>query len=168
MGTGGAFGATCAGFGCNNYNGVDFNGLPKSAAPAGSMPYTEFLAALKAKKIEGVVFQPPAGDVAFALVDGKSVRIGEGWPVEVSNSWSSPQWVVRILQNEGVPYAWNFDLQAKSSYKDKPSYLGDTKAKTLYQPYIPGGSGLSTLRPDFAEGATQPPSMFYTPSAGKL
>lgn len=68
-----------------------------------SPPPTARQAALKAKKVEGVVFMPPSGDVAFALIDGKSVRIGKGWPVEVSNSWSSPMWVVRILQNEGVP-----------------------------------------------------------------
>ena len=34
------------------------------------------------------------------------MRIGEGWPIEISNSWSSPTWVVRILKNEGVPYVW--------------------------------------------------------------
>ena len=116
---GGALGATCMGFGCNPYQGTDFNGLPAAAAPDGAMPYPDFLAALKDKKVEGVVFQPPMGDVAFAIIDGKSVRIGEGWPVEVSNSWSSPTWVVRILQNEGVPYAWNFDLKAKNSYKTR-------------------------------------------------
>ena len=55
---------------------------------------------------------------AFALIDGKSVRIGEGWPVEISNSWSSPTWVVRILQNEGVPYAFNFDLEKKYDFNE--------------------------------------------------
>jgi hypothetical protein len=63
---GGALAATCMGFGCNPYSAVDFNGLPKEAAPAGSMPYPDFLAALKAKKVEGVIFQPPAGDVYAA------------------------------------------------------------------------------------------------------
>ena len=91
---------------CSNpYGDLGFNGLSKEDAPPGSLPYTQFLEAVKAKKVEGVVFQPPNGDVAYAIIDGKSQRIGEGWPVEISNSWSSPSWVVRILENEGVPYA---------------------------------------------------------------
>jgi len=158
---GGAFAATCMGFGCNSYAATDFNGLAKADAPAGAMPYPEFLAALKAKKVEGVIFQPPAGDVAYALIGGKSVRIGEGWPVEVSNSWSSPTWVVRILQNEGVPYAWNFDLDKKYSSDADISAKYKSKGKGSYQPYQPGGSQLSTLRPDV--GAQ--PEMNFTPSA---
>ena len=163
---GGAFSATCMGFGCNSYSGTDFNGMPKEEAPAGSMPYPDFLKALKDKKVEGVVFQPPAGDVAFALIDGKSVRIGEGWPVEVSNSWSSPTWVVRILQNEGVPYVWNFDLE-KKGYDESAGRSFDLakykkQEKRPYEPYIPSSrSKLSVMRPD--EG--KPPSMNFTPSA---
>ena len=57
--------------------------------------------------------------MAYATADGKSVRI-ERAGRSVSNSFE-PTWVVRILQNEGVPYAWNFDLKAKSSYKQKVS-----------------------------------------------
>ena len=72
---GGALAATCMGFGCNPYSNTDFNGLTKEDAPTGSLPYPDFLKALKEKKVEGVVFQPPSGDVAFALIDGKSVRI---------------------------------------------------------------------------------------------
>ena len=98
---GGALGATCLGFGCNPYGRPDFNGLED--APENSMPYPDFLKAIKDKKVEGVVFQPPMGNEAYAIIGGKSVRIGKGWPVEVSNSWSSPVWVVRILENEGVP-----------------------------------------------------------------
>ena len=63
---------------------------------------------------------PPSGDEAYALIGGKSVRIGEGWPVEVSNSWSSPTWVVRILENEGIPYAYNYDLGSRK-YGRKPT-----------------------------------------------
>ena len=131
---GGAFAASCFGFGCSSYGATDYDGLPKKDAPAGSMPYPEFLAALKEKKVEGVVFQPPSGDEAYAIIGGKSVRIGEGWPVEVSNSWSSPTWVVRILENEGVPYAYNFDLTTKSKTTNKPTY---TAKAYKYEPYIP-------------------------------
>jgi hypothetical protein len=138
---GGALAATCLGFGCNGYGGLDFNGLPAEQAPPGSLPYPDFLAAIKAKKVEGVVFEPPAGNVAYAIIEGKSVRIGEGWPVEVSNSWSSPAWVVRILENEGVPYAWNFDLKAKN--KVKTGGAGYAK-----DPYVPTyKTGLSVAGP---------------------
>ena len=51
----GALGATCAGFGCNDYRGQDFPGLT-NAAP-GSMPYSDFLAAIKEKRILGVDFK---------------------------------------------------------------------------------------------------------------
>lgn len=124
---GGALAATCLGFGCNPYGNPGFNGMAKEAAPPGSIPYSDFLAAVKDKKVEGVVFEPPSGDVAYAIIDGKSVRIGEGWPIEVSNSWSSPTWVVRILENENVPYAWNFNLKAKNKVR--------TSGK--YEPYTP-------------------------------
>ena len=44
------------------------------------------------------------------------VRMGQGWPVAVGNSWSDPIWVVRILENEGVPYKFNFDLAKKEKF----------------------------------------------------
>ena len=50
----------------------------------------------------------------------------------MSNSWSSPAWVVRILENEGVPYAWNFDLKAKNKLKTGGKY-------EPYQPTYPRG-----------------------------
>lgn len=118
---GGALAATCLGFGCNPYGDIGFNGLSKEAAPPGSMPYSEFLAALKAKKVERVIFEPPAGDEAYAVIDGNKIRVGEGWPIEMPNSWSSPSWVVRILENEKVPYTWNFDLRAGIAAKPSPS-----------------------------------------------
>jgi len=127
-----ALGATCLGFGCNSYGRPDFNGLEKAAAPPGSLPYSDFLELVKQKKVEGVVFMPPSGDVAYALIDGKKVRIGEGWPIETGNSWSSPSWVVRILQNQDVPYAFDYDLlPAKKKTYPKP---GEKKG---YSPYVP-------------------------------
>lgn len=110
----GALGATCAGFGCNDYRGQDFPGLT-NAAP-GSMPYSDFLAAVKEKRILGVDFKGPNGDEAYALVQEPAegagskgcksydpntpvvenvcrLRMGEGWPVEVrrgARSGSSP------------------------------------------------------------------------------
>jgi len=117
---GGALSATCLGFGCNPYGDIGFNGLSKENAPPGSLPYPDFLKALKAKEVERVIFEPPSGDEAYAVIGGKKVRIGEGWPVELSNSWSSPTWVVRILENERVPYTWNFDLKTGTSKQAVP------------------------------------------------
>ena len=104
------------GFGENFYKNQQFNGLEE--APDGSVPYPLFLQSLKAKLVERVEFEPPSGDVAYAYmrIDGDDkpatkVRMGQGWPVAVGNSWSDPIWVVRILENEGVPYKFNFDLK---------------------------------------------------------
>lgn len=65
---GGALGATCMGFGCNPYSNPQDNGMPAEDAPKGSLPYPDFLKALKEKKVEGVVFMPPSGDEAYALM----------------------------------------------------------------------------------------------------
>jgi len=129
--------------------------MPAADAPPNSITYQDFLKAIKEKRVTGVVFQPPSGDEAYAIVDGKSIRVGEGWPVEVSNSWSSPTWVVRILENEDIPYAWNFNLKAKGSYKDK--------MKKPIEAYKPGfGRGASVLDSASADGSgfTAQPKMY--------
>ena len=115
---------------------------------------------MKDKKVEGVVFQPPMGDEAYAIIDGKSVRVGKGWPVEVSNSWSSPVWVVRILENEGVPYAWNFDLKKKGSYKDKIVPAGTAPAR--YDPRAGLKVGEKANKPwfDTEDAIGKPPKMY--------
>ena len=80
-------------------------GLEAANAPPGSVPFVEVLKGMKDKKVEGVIFFPPMGDEAYAILDGKSVRIGQGWPVEVSNTYQSPRIVMPVLETEGVPYA---------------------------------------------------------------
>jgi len=153
---GGALAATCLGFGCNPYGDLGFNGMPADKAPPGSLPYPEFLNKIKEKKVEGVVFEPPMGDVAYALIDGKAVRIGEGWPTEVANSWSSPTWVVRILENEGVPYKFNFDLKmgTASGRSGKVMTKAEEKMRAAeaakqqgyaYNPYVPDSSKRATV-----------------------
>ncbi|KAL1511744.1 hypothetical protein AB1Y20_005032 [Prymnesium parvum] len=113
------------------YGRPDFDGL--ADGPAGSMPYPEFLTKVKSKEVEGVVFMPPSGNEAYAIINGKSVRIGKGWPVEVANSWSSPTWVVRILQNEGIPYSYNYDLRPAPKTYPKPG------EKKPVEQYVPAG-----------------------------
>ena len=150
---------------------TSLNGMPAEQAPPGSLPYSEFLKAVTDKKVEGVVFEPPSGDVAFALIDGKSVRIGEGWPKEMGNSWSSPTWVMRILEDEGVPYKFNIKLNTKpkartsgAGYAANP-YVPDSSKKVSAldttgadgkgfkaQPKMYGGAamGLDESTPDYA------------------
>ncbi len=95
------------------------------------------------------------------------MRIGEGWPVEISNSWSSPTWVVRILKNEGVPYVWNFDLDKKGFDESSGRQFDTAKYQKQdsrpYEPYVPSKKSKSPMRPD--EG--KPPGFNYTPSATK-
>lgn len=153
----GPLGATCVGFGCNDYRGQSFDGMPAAdAAPAvapitmqpipsaapNSMPYSDFLQAVKDKRVLGVDLIAPNGDEAYALikdeggagkrcteydpnakvVDGACrLRMGIGWPVEVSNSWSSPTWVMRILDNEKVPFQFKVDLKMKPVRKTYPT-----------------------------------------------
>ena len=50
--------------------------------------------------------------------------------MEISNSWSSPTWVVRILDNEKIPYAFNFDLDTTK----RKTYTPKTYK---YEPYMP-------------------------------
>uniref|UniRef100_A0A7S0KYC6 Uncharacterized protein n=1 Tax=Coccolithus braarudii TaxID=221442 RepID=A0A7S0KYC6_9EUKA len=144
----GSFAATCAGFGCNDYRGQSFDGMPATGdhvqlmpytnqeigpASVNTMPYPDFLDAVKEKRVLAVDLMAPNGDEAYALVadEGKGkacaaydqsapvvdgvcrLRMGAGWPVEVSNSWSSPAWVVRILKNENIPYQFVVDLKTK-------------------------------------------------------
>ena len=147
---GGALGATCLGFGCNPYGDLSYNGLEKEKAAPGSMPYDDFLKAIKEKRVEGVVFQPPSGDEAWALIDGSPVRMGAGWPVEIANSWSSPSWVVRILENEGVPYTWNFDLKAGTQKASKVVTKAEMRMRAAK---TKGGGGYTAnpYRPDAAK-----------------
>jgi len=151
----GAIGATCAGFGCNDYRGQSFDGMPATgaapmvapitnqpipAAAPDSMPYPDFLQAVKDKRVLGVDFIAPNGDEAYALIkdDGAGkrcreydpdatvvddvcrLRMGTGWPVEVANSWSSPSWVIRILDNNKIPFEFKIDLKKKPVRKTYP------------------------------------------------
>lgn len=106
------FDSTCLGFGCNNYGGQDFTGM---AAPAGeeSLPFADFIAQLKDKasvaKISGVDIYGAGGDrVYVSFSDGKKMRLGEGLPIDDSKGWSSPLWLVRILDNARVPHTYHF------------------------------------------------------------
>lgn len=50
------------------------------------------------------------GNVALAVLTGGGgaaappVRLGEGYPIDVDDGWSSPLWCMRVLADRGVPY----------------------------------------------------------------
>jgi hypothetical protein len=55
----------------------------------------------------------PDGDAAYATFkegNGKPIRIGEGYPIEQHDGWSSPAFAVRIVKDANVPYKFHFQL----------------------------------------------------------
>ena len=95
-----------------NYKGGDFNGLDASTLNEPSVPYLEFCERLKAGEVEFVEFMAPDGDAAYVTFKKKDdepnktgpIRIGEGYPIEQHDGYSSPLFVVRTVKNFGVPY----------------------------------------------------------------
>jgi hypothetical protein len=89
-----------------NYRGNDFNGLDANDIDEPSISYKDFVAKLKDGGISSVEFYAPDGDVAYATLkeDGKAIRIGEGYPIEQHNGYSSPAFAIRTVQNYGIPY----------------------------------------------------------------
>lgn len=104
------------------YRGTDFGGLKADDIAEPSVSYEEFVKSLQNGEVSFVEFLAPAGDVAyvtFAAKDGGSqpapIRIGEGYPIEQADGWSSPAFVVRTVKNAGVPY--KFTVPALQAYK---------------------------------------------------
>ena len=64
-----------------------------------------------------VEFLAPDGDVAYATFkDGEQkIRIGEGYPIEQHDGYSSPLFCVRAVKNAGVPYKFTVKGLAKYS-----------------------------------------------------
>lgn len=90
------------------YRGGDFGGLDPANIEGPSISYSEFVSKLKAGEVERVDFLAPDGDVAFCYFKDKTgqspIRIGEGYPVEQHDGFSSPLFAVRAVKNAGVPY----------------------------------------------------------------
>jgi hypothetical protein len=89
-----------------NYRGADFNGLDASTLNEPSVSYAEFNEKLKANEVSLVEFLAPDGDVAYVTFksNNKRIRIGEGYPIEQHDGYSSPMFCVRAVKNAGVPY----------------------------------------------------------------
>ena len=97
------------------YRGSDFDGLRATDVPEPSISYREFCELLKTPGgVTLVEFMAPDGDVAYATLTTKDagdaaaasrrIRIGEGYPIERHDGYSSPAFAIRTVQNAGVPY----------------------------------------------------------------
>ena len=106
-----------------NYRNSQFGGLAASDLNEPSVSYQEFCQKLKDGQVEFVEFLAPDGDVAYATFkaakEGEAppapIRIGEGYPIEQHDGWSSPAFAVRTVKNAGVPYKFTVPGLAKYS-----------------------------------------------------
>jgi hypothetical protein len=105
------------------YRGTEYGGLTSAEINEPSISYADFMTKLKAGDVELVEFLAPDGDTAYATFKaggaGKEspIRIGEGYPVEMHDGWSSPAFAVRAVQNAGVPY--KFTVPALQAYNSR-------------------------------------------------
>jgi hypothetical protein len=107
------------------YRGAEFGGLTSAELNEPSISYADFMSKLKAGDVELVEFLAPDGDTAFATFKPKAggagkespIRIGEGYPVEQHDGYSSPAFAVRAVKNAGVPY--KFTVPALQAYKSR-------------------------------------------------
>jgi hypothetical protein len=105
------------------YRGNSNNGLDASTLKEPSVPYVEFLERLDKGEVEFVEFMAPNGDAAYVTFKSKEggeikerpIRIGEGYPIEDPEGWSSPSFVVKAVQKRGVPF--KFTVPALAAYK---------------------------------------------------
>mmetsp|Transcript_6011 Transcript_6011/g.8842 ORF Transcript_6011/g.8842 Transcript_6011/m.8842 type:complete len:194 (+) Transcript_6011:118-699(+) len=104
--------------------GAENVGLDASQLNEPSIPYSDFLDRLDKGDVEFVEFMAPNGDSAYATfkatvdADGKEVkqppiRIGQGYPIEDPEGWSSPAFVVKIVKKKNVPYKFTVPMLAK-------------------------------------------------------
>lgn len=92
-----------------NYRGGDSPTVDASTLNEPSVTYAEFLEKLNANQVTFVEFLAPNGDAAYATFksennNSKPIRIGEGYPIEDPEGWSSPAFVIKAVAKAGVPY----------------------------------------------------------------
>jgi hypothetical protein len=88
------------------YRGSEFGGLRASDINEPSISYLEFVSKLKSGDVTFVEFLAPDGDIAYASIKNSNskIRIGEGYPIEQHDGYSSPAFAIRTVKNAGVPY----------------------------------------------------------------
>eukprot|EP00752_Nemacystus_decipiens_P010559 g9402.t2 len=108
------FTSICMGFGCGEFQGLDYPGAP-APTDEESITFKSFLESLDKGLVAKVDFLAN-GNKAYAFVKPSAtgeptrIRVGEGYPDEQGNGWSSPLWVVRALNDRNVPYHFEYDL----------------------------------------------------------
>jgi len=93
-----------------NYRNSDsYGGLDASTLNEPSVPFKEFAERLGKGEVQFVEFLAPHGDAAYVTFKGSEgkIRIGEGYPIEQHDGWSSPAFVVRAVENNKVPYKFS-------------------------------------------------------------
>mmetsp|Transcript_11717 Transcript_11717/g.23335 ORF Transcript_11717/g.23335 Transcript_11717/m.23335 type:complete len:166 (+) Transcript_11717:109-606(+) len=107
--------ACCVAFISTPAIAVEFTGQRASDIKEPSISYKDFLTKLSAGEVTFVKFLAPDGDIAYATFkapEGESaappIRIGEGYPVEKHDGWSSPAFAIRSVKDKGVPYKFVF------------------------------------------------------------
>ncbi|CAJ1934218.1 unnamed protein product [Cylindrotheca closterium] len=105
-----------------NYRGGDFAGLDASTLNEPSIPYKTFCERLLKGEVDFVEFMAPDGDAAYVTFKPKEgegkvnpIRIGEGFPVEQHDGYSSPMFVVKTLKKYEIPYKFTVPGLAKFS-----------------------------------------------------
>merc|ERR1719343_333653 len=100
-----------------NYRGGEYGGLDASTIDEPTISYKDFNEKLKAGEVTFVEFLAPDGDVAYATIKDaeKKIRIGEGYPIEQHDGYSSPMFCVRAVKNANVPYKFTVPGLAKYS-----------------------------------------------------
>ena len=105
-----------------NYRGGDFAGLDASTLNEPSVPYKTFCERLLKGEVDFVEFMAPDGDAAYVTFKPKEgegkvnpIRIGEGFPIEQHDGYSSPFFVVKTLRKYSVPYKFTVPGLAKFS-----------------------------------------------------
>jgi len=113
-------------YAAGGYGGLDDKGAVAVEGEE-SIDYMKFLEAVGDKTVERVDFYGPMGDIAYAVVGGKRIRVGEGFPVERSRGYSSPLWVARILDNKSIPYKFHYLEGAKYETMKSIGYANGCK-----------------------------------------
>jgi len=105
-----------------NYRGGEFGGLDASTLNEPSVPYKDFCERLLKGEVEFVEFMAPDGDAAYVTFKPKEgegkvdpIRIGEGFPIEQHDGYSSPMFVVKTLKKYEIPYKFTVPGLAKYS-----------------------------------------------------
>ena len=93
-----------------NYRGGESPTVATAELNEPSVSYAEFLEKLNADQVTFVEFLAPNGDKAYATFKSEDsnnsnpIRIGEGYPIEDPEGWSSPAFVIKAVAKAKVPY----------------------------------------------------------------